>query len=665
MLSYDEKYDPAVFSVIAASAAICASDINMMDCAAAVRIGCNGDDYFIANTHTDSKIDLVIAGTKESILMVEAGAKEVSNENMFAALKYGHEKLKELSSFIKEFVDACNIKEKLQIKTHHDSSLINDISNMFGDEIKSVCFNGAKKNNTEINSIFNDFLKRAIDALAGDSKSESDIRGAFTKYKKHLMRSYIIEKDKRIDGRSCNEIRSIDCTLNFLPRTHAVFTRGETQSLCIATLGAPQDAQILDDVVGSVPESFMLHYNFPSYSVCEIGSPRAPGRREIGHGELALKAIKPLIPSQEEFPYVIRIVSEITESNGSSSMATVCGSSLSLMDAGVPMKSHIAGIAMGLIKEGDKVAVLSDIIGMEDALGDMDFKVAGTKSGITALQMDIKISDLNLDIIKKALEQATEGKNYILDKMHDAIPSPRSDLSPHAPKILKMKIHKDKIRELIGQGGKTIKSICESSGGVKIDITDEGAVSIAAPNSTALDAAVQKINKIISPPDVTIDKLYKGKVVKIMRFGLFVAIAHKVEGLLHISELNIRNDDISNRFREGDNIDVKVVSVEPNGKIKLAVWGSMPNDSQSGNRGERRHNNHFNNTDSRPKRDYSQERQGGDRPKRDYSQERQGGGDRPKRDYSQERSDDRPKRDYSQERPDDRAKRPSRHKRFF
>ncbi|MFZ4762598.1 MAG: polyribonucleotide nucleotidyltransferase [Alphaproteobacteria bacterium] len=572
VLSHDLENDPDVASIVGASAALTLSGIPFMGPVAAARVGYIEGAYVLNPTVEQlkqSQLDLVVAGTREGVLMVESQANELSEEIMLGAVTFGAQQIVPVIDLIIELAEMCArdpwelvepSAEEVQLQ-----QLVKDLSE---EGLKKAYAQPIKQ---ERQAAIAAVKAVVLEKLLPENHTEQAIIGAFGNVEYQLVRHQLLENGQRIDGRKTDQIRPIIAEVGLLPRTHgsALFTRGETQALVVATLGTGQDEQIIDALEGEYRENFMLHYNFPPYSVGETGRMGSPGRREIGHGKLAWRAIKPVLPSKEKFPYTLRVVSEITESNGSSSMATVCGASLSLMDAGVPLPRPVAGIAMGLIKEGEKFVVLSDILGDEDHLGDMDFKVAGTAGGITALQMDIKITSITQEIMKVALNQAKAGRIHILGEMDKALSGARGDVSLNAPRITILNIPKEKIRDVIGSGGKVVREICEVTG-VKIDIEDDGSVKIAATDQKAADAAANWIKGIVAEPEVGVT--YPGKVVKIMEFGAFVNFLGSRDGLVHISELSTqRVSAVSEVIKVGDEVRVKVIGLDDRGKIKLSI----------------------------------------------------------------------------------------------
>lgn len=574
VLSYDGVNDSDLASIIGASAALAISGAPFQGPIAAARIGLI-DGNLVANPniedYNNSNLDLVIAGTQTSVLMVESEAQELTEEQMLEAVILGHNTIQPVIKMIqelasqarKESIAGQEIKDLSALEAIVNKIILKDLEEAMSEPSKSVRIKKKSAAKNKLLEIYNE-------SYASEEYSEDQVVSTFCQLEEKIVREKILDKHIRIDGRSPDMVRPIVTRVSNLPKTHgsALFTRGETQAIVVTTLGSGQDEQMIDSLDGDLKQNFMLHYNFLPYSVGEFSPLRGTGRREIGHGKLAWRAIKPMLPGKDIFPYTIRCVSEITESNGSSSMATVCGASLSLMDAGVPLKKPVAGIAMGLIKQGEKFVVLSDILGDEDHLGDMDFKVAGTSDGITALQMDIKIDGITTEIMKVALEQAKKGREHILSKMAESISSARSNLSKNAPTITSFKINKDKIRDVIGSGGKVIREICEVSG-AKVEIEDDGTISVAAVNQAASDKAIEMINNIVVEAEV--GKIYLGKVVKLVEFGAFVNFLGNKDGLVHISEIaNNRIEDINSVLKEGDSVTVKVIGFDK-GKVRLSM----------------------------------------------------------------------------------------------
>ena len=570
VLAHDMENNPDIAALIGASAALTLSGVPFFGPIAAARIGWI-DGAYVLNPTVDqmevSELDMVMAGTHEGVLMVESEAKELSEAVMLGAVNFGHDNIKPVIDAIIDLAESC-AKEPRDLP--EEPAEIDDINKMLKSYSKG--FKAAykiadkSKRQTALNEV-----RSEAKAAVGDDYDPVLVGSLVKGMEADIVRGAILKTGVRIDGRDTKTVRQIVSEAGFLPRAHgsSLFTRGETQAMVIATLGTGQDEQIIDALVGESRSSFMLHYNFPPYSVGEAGRVGSPGRREIGHGKLAWRALRPLLPTKEEFPYTIRLVSEITESNGSSSMATVCGGSLAMMDAGVPIKRPVAGIAMGLIKEGDNFAVLSDILGDEDHLGDMDFKVAGSAAGVTSLQMDIKITSITPEIMQIALDQAREGRIHILDEMGKALTSARDDLADSAPKITTLKISVDKIRDIIGPGGKIIREICEETG-AKIDIEDDGTVKVAAVSGTSGEAAVARIRDIVAEPELGV--IYDGTVVKTVDFGAFVNFLGAKDGLVHISELqNGRTEKTTDICKEGDSVKVKVIGFDDRGKVKLSM----------------------------------------------------------------------------------------------
>ncbi len=571
VLSADPQRDPSVLAIIGAGAALAISDIPFHHVLAAVRVGLNGGVYLVNPSYDqtkDSKLNIVVAGTEQGIVMVEAGANSASEAEVLDAIEFGHDCCKKISAAINELVKLTG-KAKRQFTS---PSIKEDVAAKVSAEVRAEltdALNTQKYGKLESYSKIDAAKAKAV-ALFTDEAEQAEAKKAFSSLKERIFRDEMLKDRRRPDGRAFDEIRKITCEIGVLPRTHgsAIFTRGETQALVTTTLGTKDDEQRIEMFdLAETSKRFMLHYNFPPFSVGEVGFMRGPGRREIGHGALAERAVSSVIPDEKGFPYTLRVVSDILESNGSSSMASVCGATLSLMDAGVPITAPVAGIAMGLVMEGDAYAVLTDIAGAEDHYGDMDFKVAGTKAGITALQMDIKVPNVTTKIMKEALEQARKGRLHILETMLAAIDKPRAELSQYAPRIYTTQIPTDKIRELIGPGGKVIKGIIEATG-VKIDVTDDGMVNIFASDGESAKRALQMVSDIAAVAEV--NKTYLGKVVRIADFGAFVEIFPGTDGLLHISEISeSRIKNVRDELKEGDQILVKVLALEGN-KIKLS-----------------------------------------------------------------------------------------------
>ena len=569
VLSYDGVNEPDVLSIIACSAALAISGMPFQGPVGASRVGYIDDKYVLNPSKEEiekSKLDLVVAGTKDAVLMVESEASGLSEKIMLDAVKFGHEKFVPVIEAIEKLVKDCG-KEQWVVEKKDLSKLEKKISDSFKKDLTKAF---SIKDKQERSNLIGEITTKCKEMFEGDETySDLDISMTLKKVEKKIVRTDILKNKSRIDGRSLTDVRQIDCQVGVLPRTHgsALFTRGETQALVTLTLGTSEDEQRVESLEGLKRNRFMLHYNFPPFSVGEVGR-IGTGRREIGHGKLAWRALNSSLPAQEKFPYTYRVVSEITESNGSSSMATVCGASLALMDAGVPMKDSVAGIAMGLIKEGDDFSVLSDILGDEDHLGDMDFKVAGTKDGITSLQMDIKITGITFEIMDQALSQAKDGRIHILGEMAKALTSSRDTVSKYTPKIETVMVDKKDIAAVIGKGGATIREIVELSG-AKVDVKDTGEVTVAAPDEESRHKAMKMIKDIIAKPEM--NKIYKGKVIKIMEFGAFVNFLGKQDGLVHISELaSKRVAKVTDVVKEGDEVTVKVIGFD-RGKVKLSI----------------------------------------------------------------------------------------------
>ena len=574
LVSLNPEVDSEIPAMIAASAVVKLAGLPFSGTLGAVKVGFINDQYILNPSSTElsiSKLDLTVAGTSNAVLMVESEADQLTEKQMLDAVNFGHQKMQVIISAIDELVTEVGVNQQDAPIAEDNSELYNLIKSSYGDQISSVYQITNKQERYEKLSILKD------DVISKESNTEEDnadkISKVFDSLKKDIVRERILSGEKRIDGRDTMTVRPISVQTGVLPRTHgsALFTRGETQALVVTTLGTNKDAQIIDSLKGRIEDSFIFHYNFPPYSVGEIGMIGSPKRREIGHGKLARRGVQAVMPSQDDFPYTVRVVSEITESNGSSSMASVCGSSLSMMDAGVPLKAPVAGIAMGLVKDGDRHVVLTDILGDEDHLGDMDFKVAGTSTGINALQMDIKIDGITSEIMETALNQAKDARIHILNEMNKELSSPRQDVSEFAPRYTTMKVDQSKIAEVIGKGGAVIKSIVEQTGAV-IDINDDGIIKIAASDQSKSDHAKSIIEEITMGPQV--DKIYEGKVAKIMDFGAFVAITPNKDGLVHISQISEdRVKDVKDVLSEGDNVKVKVLEVDKQGRVKLTMKG--------------------------------------------------------------------------------------------
>jgi len=576
VLSLDPEIDPDIPALIGASAAVGLSGIPFEGPIGAARVGYKEGRYLLNPSLSELKnsdLDLVVAGTESSVLMVESEANQLPEEVMLGAVMYGHEQMQTVIGNIKELVSRAYPTSWSWQPPTDDDAMLAEVSARFGRPLKDAYSITDKLiRRDHVNMLRQEAMAALCNAEEGQesSASQTKVLAAFGRLEYNTVRSMILDEKKRIDGRGMADIRPIRIRVGVLPRTHgsALFTRGETQALVITALGTEKDAQIIDAIEGERKESFMLHYNFPPFSVGETGRIGSPKRREIGHGRLAKRAIQAVMPDGT-FPYVVRVVSEITESNGSSSMASVCGTSLSLMDAGVPIKAPVAGIAMGLIKECDRFSVLSDIMGDEDHLGDMDFKVAGTAEGVTALQMDIKISGITREIMDIALRQAKEGRLYILKEMGAVIDKPRPEMSEYAPRIITLKIHPDKIRDVIGKGGTTIRAITEQTGAV-IDISDDGTVKIASVDNAAGQEARRRVEQITA--DVQVGMIYEGRVAKLMDFGAFVTILPGKDGLVHISQISDeRVENVSDKLKEGDTVKVKVLEIDKQGRIRLSI----------------------------------------------------------------------------------------------
>ena len=570
VLSHDMENAPDIVAMIGASAALTISGVPFFGPIGAARVGLIEGDFILNPTITQmetSTLDLVMAGTSEGVLMVESEASELSEKVMLDAVNFGHEQIQTAINAIIELAEsAAKEPRDLPQEAPEAEAMRNTLSSLKSEVEQAYAISDKSERQGALSGI----KEKAVE-LAGAEADGVLVGGIMKELEANVVRSAILKTGKRIDGRDTKTVRPIVAEVGLLPRTHgsALFTRGETQALAVTTLGTGQDEQIIDSLEGESRSRFMLHYNFPPYSVGEAGRVGSPGRREIGHGKLAWRAIHPVLPEKEEFPYTLRTVSEVTESNGSSSMATVCGTSLSMMDAGVPLKRPVAGIAMGLIKEDDSFAVLSDILGDEDHLGDMDFKVAGTQDGITSLQMDIKITSITAKIMEIALDQAKDGRLHILGEMSKALNTARDNLSDSAPKITTLKIPVDKIRDIIGPGGKVIREICEQTG-AKIDIEDDGTVSIAASSQESSDAAIGRVKDIVAEPEL--GEIYTGSVVKTVDFGAFVNFLGPKDGLVHISEM--REERVSKTTdvcKEGDSVKVKVIGFDDRGKVKLSM----------------------------------------------------------------------------------------------
>ena len=575
VLSHDGENDPDIIAMIAASAALTLSGAPFLGPIGAARVGFVDDSYVLNpsiedmdNIRENSKqrLDLVVAGTQDAVMMVESEAYELSEKEMLGAVKFGHEQMQKVIELIIGLAEKT-AKEPYNFVPLNNDELINKIKSL-GEKDIIKAFSIPDKQ--ERQNALSEVKQNVLNNLSDEELENEELDSCFKKIESTVVRSNILKKGKRIDGRKLDKVRNIETETRFLPRTHgsSLFTRGETQAIVVTTLGTGDDEQIIDALHGEGRSKFLLHYNFPPYSVGETGRAAGPGRREIGHGKLAWRALQAVLPKSSDFPYTIRIVSEITESNGSSSMATVCGASLSMMDAGVPLKSAVAGVAMGLILEGKEYAVLTDILGDEDHLGDMDFKVAGTSEGITSLQMDIKVAGITPEIMEKALEQANKGRIHILEEMSKSI-SEAGEFSKYAPKIESLKIATDKIREVIGSGGKVIREIVEVSG-AKVDINDEGVIKIASNDSDKINKALELIKSIVDEPEV--GKIYNGKIVKLMEFGAFVNFFGKKDGLVHVSQISTeRVAHPKDLLKEGQQVKVKLIGFDDRGKVRLSM----------------------------------------------------------------------------------------------
>jgi polyribonucleotide nucleotidyltransferase len=570
-ISGDPSHDPDILAMNGASAALCLSGIPFSGPVGAVRVGLV-DGRFVANPTTAqqevSQVELVVAGTEEGVLMVEAGAREVSEDKMLEAIAFGHEQCKRLARMQKELAaKAGKPRWAFDPAAGRDEELAARVRSLTAPRLSAALAVHEKHARADaVSRVFEEVWA----GLGLDDSRKGAVRAAFEEAESAEVRKMIVERGIRVDGRKVDEIRPISIEVSYLPRAHgsSLFTRGETQALVSATLGTKADEQKIEALEGESYRHFMLHYNFPPFSVGEVRRFGSPTRRDIGHGALAERAVEAVMPAKEDFPYTVRVVSDILESNGSSSMASVCGASLALMDAGAPLKSHVAGIAMGLVKEGDRFGILTDIMGTEDHYGDMDFKVAGTEKGVTALQMDIKISGVSVDIMRQALKQARDARMIVLGKMREALEKPRAELSPYAPRFVTIKVRQEKIREIIGPGGKVVRGIQDATG-AKIDIEDDGRVTVFSPDSASVQKAVGMIQDICR--EVELDRIYLGKVKKIVEFGAFVEVIPNTEGLLHISQIaESRIRTVQDVLSEGDEVLVKVIEVDGSGKMRLS-----------------------------------------------------------------------------------------------
>ena len=581
VLSADQENDPDILAMIGASAALEVSHIPFLGPIAGVRVGYLNGRYILNPTTLElesSSLNLIVAGNRNAIVMVEGGADNLSEKQVLDAIYFGHRELQPVLDMQEELRAAVG-KPKMEVLSKPvDDDLLARVFKLGESGMRAVL---ATTDKAMREKAFHDLADQVSAALPEKETSAQDVKPVLQQIKKKMIRERVVKEQMRLDGRQLTEIRPIECEVSALPRAHgsAIFTRGETQVLVAATLGSSQDEQRVESLEGMSFSDFMLHYNFPPFCVGEVRFLRGPSRRDIGHGALAARGIKAVLPEKEDFPYTIRIVSEVLESNGSSSMATVCGASMALMDAGVPIKMAVSGVAMGLIKEGDHVVVLSDILGDEDHIGDMDFKVVGTEKGITALQMDIKIEGVSQEIMGAALDQARLGRLHILEKMKQAIAAPRPNVPEHAPKILTMQINPDRIRDVIGTGGKVIRAI-SSEYNAKIDVDDSGKVMIFAPSQKSAADVERAIKQLTTDPEI--GGIYHGKVRKIMDFGAFVEILPGVDGLVHISQLaNHRITKVREVVNEGDEIDVKVLEIDPNGKIRLSLKAALNENTQA------------------------------------------------------------------------------------
>ena len=573
VISADTEHDSDVLAITGASAALAISGIPFTKTMAGVRVGLVNGEYVINPTFAqrrESRLDLIVAGTKDAIVMVEAGAKEVTEEEVVQALDTAHTAIRKIVGDIDALAgQAGKPKKDVKSKAFGKEFYREVEEKAYGPLADAMRIQDKLTNYTTVDQVLADLIASIPDA---EVERRSDAKAIFKELKEKVMRDEALERGKRLDGRSFDQIRAINIEVGVLPRVHgsSVFQRGETQALVSATLGTADDQQKIETMDGEQWKRFMLHYNFPPFSVGEVQFLRGPGRREIGHGALAERALQPMMPAEEQFPYTVRIVSDILESNGSSSMASVCGGTLALMDAGVPMKAPVAGVAMGLIMDesSGKYAILTDIAGAEDHYGDMDFKVAGTATGITALQMDIKVAGINMEIMRKALEQARQGRLFILDKMLATLRESRTNVSAYAPRIVTIRIPVDKIRDVIGPGGKMIRSIIERTG-VKIDVEDDGRVNVASADEASAQKAINIIQELTATPEL--NKTYMGKVQRITDFGAFVEIMPGLDGLLHVSEIaHYRVKDVRDELKEGEQVMVKVINIDPSGKIRLS-----------------------------------------------------------------------------------------------
>jgi polyribonucleotide nucleotidyltransferase len=580
VLSANPEINPDIPAMIGAAACVSLSGLPAASHLAAARVGYLDGNYILNPTYSQletSQLDMVVAGTENAVLMVESEAKELPESVMLGAVMFAHREMQTVINVIKEMVTESGVQEAEWEPATINAEVESRVTQLSKAEIEKAYL---IKDKTERQTAISELRERIVDQIITDNASKEDVdemeltqdaKNVFGKLERSIVRGRILQGQPRIDGRDTRTVRPINIQVGFLPRTHgsALFTRGETQAIVVASLGTERDAQTIDALEGERKDTFMLHYNFPPFSVGEVGMVGSPKRREIGHGNLAKRGLNAVLPTIKDFSYTLRVVSEITESNGSSSMATVCGTSLALMDAGVPIKTHVAGVAMGLVKEGDQYAVLTDILGDEDHLGDMDFKVAGTTAGVTALQMDIKIDGITESIMKGALDQAREGRLHILGLMNQTITGPRQEMSAYAPRIITIRIPTDKIRDVIGKGGVTIRALTEETGAV-VDITDDGVVKVASADLAACEEAIRRIEMITA--DVIVGNIYEGTVVKLADFGAFVAILPGKQGLVHISQIaNERIQNVSDRLSEGQVVRVKVLEIDKQGRIRLSM----------------------------------------------------------------------------------------------
>jgi polyribonucleotide nucleotidyltransferase len=582
VLSYGEENVSDVLGIIGMSAALTISDIPFSGPVAAVKVGLLNGEMIINPDLTESEkmeLNIVVAGTEDAVIMVEGGASEVSEKILLDAIEYAHSEIKRIVAIQKELRGLAGKPKRPLVEKPVDVELQKNVKAYVIDRIKEhIAIPGKQRRQEALDMLLEDALNHFNAEEKGLTK---EIANIFFDIEKELVRRMIIDEGIRADGRRPDEIRQITSRVGMLPRAHgsALFVRGETQALVAVTLGTADDEQKIDSLEGEIYKAFMLHYNFPPFSVGEVKPLRSPGRREIGHGALAEKSLKTVIPAKEVFPYTIRIVSDILESNGSSSMATVCGATLALMDAGVPITAPVAGIAMGMVQEGDKTVVLTDILGLEDHLGDMDFKVTGTEAGITAFQMDLKTGGVSKGVMEKALEQARQGRVFIIGKLKEALSAPRENLAPHAPRIYTMQIKQDKIRDVIGTGGKVIRGIIEQTG-VKIDINDSGIINIASSDETSASKAMDIIKGIIA--EAELGKIYRGKVKRVVDFGAFVEILPGTEGLVHISQISEKRiAKVTDEIQEGDEVLVKVIEIDKTGRIRLSRKEAMREQTNS------------------------------------------------------------------------------------